>query len=179
MIRAIPVPERAPVGSVADVHGRLALQRPRPLLVRLYAALLSDGGLAGRIARRRARRFVLRSLPPAVAVAAATLVVLGVFDGLALGWPQAAALLVLFGAIAGTAARRALRAGRGEPATLREQLELGALLVVAAYAIARTAARPRNTSPMPSGAVCCTRWTRAPMSARHSSATADMVRGLL
>jgi two-component system cell cycle response regulator len=147
VIPAFPLPERAPVGSVPDVRGRLALQRPRPLLVRLYAALLAESGLAGRIARRRLRAFLLRSLLPAAAVGAGTLVVLGVFDGLALGWGQAAALLGLVAAVAGTAARRVLRAGRGEAATWREQLELGALLVVAAYAVARTGASGDGESP--------------------------------
>jgi diguanylate cyclase (GGDEF)-like protein len=141
------MPARAAIGSVPDVHGRLALQRPRPLLVRVYAALLSDSGLAGRIARRRWRRFVLRSLPPLVAVGVGTLVVLGVFDGLALGWPQAAALGVLVAALVGTGARRALRAARAEPATWREQLELGALLVVGSFVVARTGATGDGESP--------------------------------
>jgi diguanylate cyclase (GGDEF)-like protein len=144
---AIPMPIRAPVGSVADVHGRLALQRPRPLLVRIYAWLLAESGLAGRIARRRLGRFVLRSIPPVVAVGIGALVVLGVFDGLTLGWPQAGALLVLLVALAGVALRRTLRAGRGEVATWREQLELGSLLVVASFAIARTGANADGESP--------------------------------
>jgi len=144
---AVPIPRRAAIGSVPDVHGRLALQRPRPLLVRLYAGLFSEAGLAGRIARRRARRFVLRSLPPAAAVAMGTLVVLGVFDELAVGWGQAAALLGLVAALGGTIARRLLRAGAGEPATWREQLEIGALMVVAAYAVARTGVAGEAESP--------------------------------
>ena len=147
MTPAVPLAVRAPVGSVADVHGRLARQRPRPLLVRLYAFLFADAGLVGPIARRRARRFVLRCVPPAAAVATGALVVLGVFDGLALGWGQAAALLVLVAALAGTIARRVLRAGAGEPATWREQLEIGALMVVAAYAVARTGAAGEAESP--------------------------------
>ena len=112
MIPALPLTSRAAVGSVADVHARLALQRRRPALVRLWAALLSDAGVAGPLARRRARRFVLRSLPPAAAVAIAALVVLGVFDGFALGWGQAAALLVLVAALAGTGVRRGSAPGR-------------------------------------------------------------------
>jgi len=137
---AVPIPGRAPVGRVPDVHGRLALQRPRPLLVRLYAALLSDSGLLGRVARRRLRRLFLAALPGVAALGGAAAVVLGIFDGLALGWGQAAALLGLAAAVGGTALRRVLRAGRGQAATRREQLELGALLVVAAYAVARAGA---------------------------------------
>jgi diguanylate cyclase (GGDEF)-like protein len=141
------MPARAAIGSVQDVHGRLALQRPRPLLVRLYAALFSDAGLAGRIARRRWRRFVLGAVPPVVAAGVGALVVLGTFDGLALGLRQAVALAALVVAIAGAGARRALRAGRGEAATWREQLELGALLVVASFVIARSGATGDGESP--------------------------------
>jgi diguanylate cyclase (GGDEF)-like protein len=143
-----PAPARAPVGSVADVHGRLALQRPRPLLVRLYAALFSEMGIAGPPARRRARRALVGSLPPAVAAAGAALVTTGRFEPLALAWPQALALLALVAALGGTVARRALRAGAGEPATRREQLEIGALLLVAAYAVAQAAGGGEAESPL-------------------------------
>jgi diguanylate cyclase (GGDEF)-like protein len=115
--------------------------------VRLWAALFADAGLLGPLARRRARRFAVRSLPPAAAVGSAALVVLGVFDGFALGWGQAGALVVLVAALAGTGVRRVLRAGAGEPATWREQLELGSLLVVAASAVARTGAGLEGESP--------------------------------
>ena len=47
---------RAPIGATPTVRRRLALQRPRPLLVRAYAALFSDGGTFGGFARRRAGR---------------------------------------------------------------------------------------------------------------------------
>jgi diguanylate cyclase (GGDEF)-like protein len=144
---AVPVPERAPVGSVADVHGRLALQRPRPLLVRLYAVLFSEMGVAGPPARRRARRFLVQSVPAAVALSTGALVVLGAFEGPAASWPPAAALLALVAALAGTIARRAVRAGAGEPATWREQLEIGALMVVAAYAVAQAAGGGLEESP--------------------------------
>ncbi len=148
MSGALPMPARVPVGSVADVHGRLALQRPRPLLVRLYAALFSEMGVAGPQARRRARRRILRSFPPAVALATAALVVLGAFEAPAPGWRQAAALLALVAALGGTIARRALRAGAGEPAAWREQLEIGSLMVVAAYAVAQAAGGSGPESPL-------------------------------
>ncbi len=142
-----PLLDRAPIGTVADVHGRLALQRPRPLLVRLYAVLFSEMGVAGPPARRRARRFVLRCVPPAVALATGALVVLGTFEGAAPDWRQAAALLALAAALAGTIARRAVRAGAGEAATGREQLELGALMVVAASVVAQAAGGGAAESP--------------------------------
>jgi len=144
---ACPLPARAPIGTVADVHGRLALQRPRPLLIRVYAALFSEMGVAGPPARRRARRFLLRCVPPAVALASGALVVLGGFEGAAPDWRQAAALVALVAALAGTIARRAVRAGAGEAATRREQLELGALMVVGAYAVAQAAGGGAGESP--------------------------------
>ena len=62
-----------PVGSTASVQGRLAQQRPRPLLIRLYAGVLGDAGLLGGPARRRLGRFLLRSTPAATVVAASAL----------------------------------------------------------------------------------------------------------
>jgi two-component system cell cycle response regulator len=43
---------RAPIGKTPSARGRLAEQRNRPLLVRLYAALFSDMGFIGGPARR-------------------------------------------------------------------------------------------------------------------------------
>jgi diguanylate cyclase (GGDEF)-like protein len=145
----IPVaqPQRAAVGSTPTVRGRLALQRPRPVLVRLYAALLGDAGIAGAPARRRARRFVVRSLPAVVAVATAALVALRAFEARAPGWPQAAVMAALAAALGGTVWRRVARAAAGERATYREQLELGSLMVVAAYAMAQTAGAGEAESP--------------------------------
>jgi diguanylate cyclase (GGDEF)-like protein len=137
MSPAVASPQRAPVGAVAEVRARLALQRPRPLLVRLSAALSSETGVAGPPARRRAYRFVLACLPAAVALAAGALVAVRGFEPDALAWRQPAALLALVLALAGTVARRAVRAGAGERSTGREQLELGALMLVAAYAVAQ------------------------------------------
>ncbi|HET7827183.1 MAG TPA: hypothetical protein VFK90_17735, partial [Anaeromyxobacter sp.] len=68
------LPVRAPIGSAPTVRGRLALQRPRPALVRLYAALLGEAGIAGPWVRKRALAFVSRSLPAAAAVALGALV---------------------------------------------------------------------------------------------------------
>lgn len=131
-----PLPSsRAPVGSAATVQARLARQRPRPLLVRGYAALLGDIGLLGGPARRRLGRFVLRSIPPAAVVAGAALLVLRLLQGPVLGWPQAAALAGLAGAAGAVAWRRAAGAAAGRAAGYREQLELGALFLVAAQAL--------------------------------------------
>ncbi len=142
-----PVPVRAPVGSVTGVRARLSAQRPRPVLVRLYASLLGQSGAFGPAARRRARRFLVRSLPAAVAVATGALVCLRAFEGLARGWPQPLAMAALAAALAGTVWRRVVRASAGERASWREQLEIGSLMVVAAYAMAQTAGGGEAESP--------------------------------
>ncbi len=138
----VPPPTRAPVGSTPSVQSHLAAQRPRPLGVRLWAALFGDLGLAGSAARRRAGRFLLRSLPAAVVVALSTLLLLGALDGTGAGpgWPQLAALAVLAAALGAVAWRRAAGAAAGRPAGLREQAELGALFLVAALALVRSTA---------------------------------------
>jgi diguanylate cyclase (GGDEF)-like protein len=130
-----PLPaERAPVGETPTVKRRLALQRPRPILIRLYALLLSDLGLVGAPARRRAGRWALRSLPAAAALGLGALVVLRAFAP-AGGWRPLAALAALAVALGAVIGRRFLRLRAGEPAAPREQLELGALFVVAALAV--------------------------------------------
>jgi two-component system, cell cycle response regulator len=129
------------------VRGRLALQRSRPVLVRWYAALLGEAGLAGPWARRRLLASVLRSLPAAAAVLAGALLALRAFDAPCPGWPQAAALAALAAAVAGTAWRRIARAAAGARATYREQLELGSLAVLAAHATAQAAAAGEAESP--------------------------------
>ena len=133
----VPPPPRGPVGATATVQARLASQRPRPLLVRAWAALFGDLGLAGAPARRRAGRFLLRSLPAAVVVAVAALLLLRAFDPPAAGWPQLGALAALAGALGATVWRRAAGAAAGRAAAYREQLELGALFLVAALALVR------------------------------------------
>jgi diguanylate cyclase (GGDEF)-like protein len=144
---AVPLPERAPLGSTPTVRSTLARQRPRPVLVRLYAALLGEAGVAGAPARRRARRFLLRSLPPAVTVVGAALVAIGAFESPASGLPQAVALAALATALAATVWQRGSRAAAGTRATYREQLEIGSLVVVSAYAVAHAAGGGEVESP--------------------------------
>jgi diguanylate cyclase (GGDEF)-like protein len=139
--------DRAPVGGTPSVRDRLALQRRRPLLVRLWAALLGEAGLAGAPARRRARRFLLRSAPAAVTVVTGALIALRAFEVPAPGWPQAAAMAALAAALGGAVWRRVARAAAGTRATDREQLELGSLMIVAAYAVAQTAGAGDAESP--------------------------------
>jgi diguanylate cyclase (GGDEF)-like protein len=136
------------VGSARTVQEHLALQRPRPLLVRLYAAVGSDLGLVGPLARRRALRLAARSVPAAVTVAIGAGVALRAFTAPALGWPQGAMLGAAAALLAWKAWRR-LDGGRADaPAPYRAQLELGALLVVAACAVAQSAAPAAGESPL-------------------------------
>ncbi len=130
-------PPRAPLGSARDMRVRLSAQRPRPLLVSLYGALLGDAGLLGPAARRRQARFAARSIPAAVAVALSTLLALRVFADLSLGLRQAAAAAVLVTALAAAAYRTAAVARQGRRATWREGLELGSLVLVFAFAVAQ------------------------------------------
>jgi diguanylate cyclase (GGDEF)-like protein len=140
-------PERVAIGSVPSLRGRLALQRPRPVLVRLYAALLGENGLLGACSRRRLAGFLVRSLPAATGVGTGALVALRAFEARAPGWPQAAAMAALAAALAGTGWRRARRAAAGLCATYREQIEIGSLMVFGAYATAQTAAAGDAESP--------------------------------
>jgi two-component system, cell cycle response regulator len=145
------VPEgavRAPVGDTPSVQRQLVRQRRRPLLVRLYAVLCSDLGALGPPTRRRLTRFLLRSLPPAIAVAVAALVVVGGFDARALRWPQLLALGLAAAALAAKIARRVSSASAGELASYRDQLEIGSLFVVAAYAVSHSAAPTVGESPL-------------------------------
>jgi two-component system cell cycle response regulator len=144
---AAAAPGRPSLGAIAGVRAGLAFQRPRPLLVRAYAALFSEAGVAGPAARRRTLLLALRSAPAAVAIAAAALVAQGGFHAGAAGWREAGALLALVAALTGTVARRAARARAGERPTVREQLEIGALMVVAAYAVAQVAGGGEAESP--------------------------------
>ncbi|HEX9050269.1 MAG TPA: sensor domain-containing diguanylate cyclase [Anaeromyxobacter sp.] len=142
-----PLRARAPVRTTPSVRDHLGARRPRPILVRLYVAVLGDGGVAGAPARRRARRFLLRSAPAAVTVLVAALVGLRAFEVPAPGWPQAAAMAVLAVALGGLVWRRVAGAAAGQSAAHREQLELGALMVVAAYAVAQSAGAGDAESP--------------------------------
>ncbi len=130
-----------------SVRDHLAPRRPRPILVRLYAAVLGDAGLAGAPARRRARKFLVRSVPAAVTVLVAALVALRAFEAPAPGWPQAAAMAALAVALGGVVWRRVAGAAAGQGAGHREQLELGALMVVGAYAVAQSAGAGDAESP--------------------------------
>ncbi|WP_242394034.1 sensor domain-containing diguanylate cyclase [Anaeromyxobacter oryzisoli] len=141
------LPERPRMGTPPPAGRRLVLRRPRPLLVRLYAALLSDMGILGAPARRRGARFLGRSLPAAAVVALGALVPLRVFEVPLFGWPQIAAMAVLAVALGALVWRRVARAAAGEAAGYREQLELGAMFVVAAYVLAQSAAAGHGESP--------------------------------
>jgi diguanylate cyclase (GGDEF)-like protein len=133
-----PVPElaapaRAPLGSVREMRVQLSAHRDRPLLVSLYAELLSEDGLLGAAARRRMARTLARSVPAAAALAGAALVVLRRYER-AWGPEQVAGVGVLAAALAAVGWRRAAAFRTGRPAGWRESVELGALVVVLAAA---------------------------------------------
>jgi diguanylate cyclase (GGDEF)-like protein len=108
-------------------------------MVRAWGALFREAGALGRARRRRALRFLARSVPAAVVVVLTAFLWLDDFGGAALGWPQAAAVGLLLVTLAGVVLRRARASGAGRAATAREHLELGSLFVVTAYLVARTA----------------------------------------
>lgn len=133
-----PLPPRAPVGSARELRDRLAPPRSRPVLVLLWAAVLGEEGVAGPSARRRLRRAGLRSVPAMAAAGAAALLVARPAAA-PLGWREAVAGLVLAGALSAVLAGRLRGARQGKRLGRREALELGALVLVAAFALARAA----------------------------------------
>jgi diguanylate cyclase (GGDEF)-like protein len=143
-----PPPARAPIGSTATVRSRLSKQPPRPLLVRLYAGLFADGGLAGAPARRRFRRALLRALPALLCLAGAAAVVTGTFEASPLGLPGLVGLSVLALGLVGLAWRHARRRARGEKTRAREQLEGGALFLVAAAALVQVTGEGAAEPPL-------------------------------
>jgi diguanylate cyclase (GGDEF)-like protein len=130
------------------LHARLAAQRPRPVMVRLYGALFSDLGVLGHPARRRGVRFMARSAPAAVSVVVVALVLMRAFEGSTTGWPQSAALALLAGTLGAIALRRGRAAAGGRPMSLREQLEIGTLFLAGAHAVLQTAASGSLESPL-------------------------------
>ena len=141
-------PPRAPVGSARDVREHLAGTR-RPFLVGCYAALLSESGVFGPVIRRRAASNAVRALPAVIAVAVAALVVARVFVAERGGWLQGVALATLLVAVLGVSWRRARLAGEGRRASVREQLEIGALFLAAAFAVAQTSEPPSSPGDGP------------------------------
>jgi diguanylate cyclase (GGDEF)-like protein len=121
---------------VAEVRRRLPARRSRPLLVEIYAAIACEGGILGPGERRRFGRFLLRSAPAAVTAALAAALASGLFAAPSRAPAQAAALLGLGATLGAVLWRHAHRDG-GRATPLREQLELGALLLVAAHAVAQ------------------------------------------
>jgi diguanylate cyclase (GGDEF)-like protein len=99
-------------------------------------------------ARRRAARAVVGIAPGAVALLAAANVARGGFSRPSVG-PSDWAVLALLGAAASFSAVRAVRrSGEGRTARTGEQLELGALFVVGAAALAQLAASGGGEGPL-------------------------------
>ncbi len=137
----------APAGTARQPRSLLLEPRPRPLLVALYAAALGEAGLISRSRRRRLARGALRAVPAAVVAGLTALLALRLFADPVLGWRQAAALAVLLATLGTVAGLRARGAAAGRPATARQQLELGALFVVAAFAVAQASGEAASAEP--------------------------------
>lgn len=87
---------------------------------------------------RRALRLLVRALPAVVGAVAVGAVASGGFSGLQrLGLWHGALLLALLATLAVLGLRRMQREARAQPSTLREEAEVGALLLVAGYALAQ------------------------------------------
>jgi len=112
----------------------------RPALVALWAGLLGEDGIWGPGRRRRATRFLIRSLPAAAAAAAGGVLALGGFAGSPLRPAQGLGAAVLVAALGGVVWRRRRRARAGRPGSHREHLEHGTLVVLAAFAAAQAGA---------------------------------------
>jgi diguanylate cyclase (GGDEF)-like protein len=141
-------PPRAPVGSARDVRQHLAGPR-RPLLVSCYAAVLAEGGLCGPAVRRRVVSAAVRGLPGTIAAGVAALVTARAFSAERGGWLQGVSLATLLVAVLSVSWRRARRAGEGRRASVREQLEIGALFLAAAFAVAQTSEPPSSAGDGP------------------------------
>jgi diguanylate cyclase (GGDEF)-like protein len=109
--------------------------------VALYALLLGETGLWGRPVRRRATRFLLRSAPAAVAAGTTGLLALRFFSAGPPGPAQAIAGGTLCATLGAVAWRGARRAASGAAAGPRQQLELGTLVLVAAFTAAQLGER--------------------------------------
>jgi diguanylate cyclase (GGDEF)-like protein len=141
-VRAAARSPGAPRGA-RELRARHPLRRPTPLLVAAWASLLGADGVLGAAGRRRLRRAALAATPAVVALGAGALVALRAFAGRPPLPPVAAAVAgaTLLAALAAVAVRRARRAARGAPFGTREQLEAGALAVVASAAAVQLAGR--------------------------------------
>ncbi|HZY04471.1 MAG TPA: sensor domain-containing diguanylate cyclase [Anaeromyxobacteraceae bacterium] len=122
-----------------SLRERIEAQRRPPALARARGALFREAGLLGRARRRRALRLLLGSVPAAAVAACTAFLWRDDFGGTALGWPQAATGGLLLLALGGAVLRQARASAAGRAGTTREHLELGALFVVVAHLVARTA----------------------------------------
>jgi len=128
----------ARLGSARDRRARLSTApRPRALLVDAWAALLSDGGMVGAPARHRMWRFAARSAPAAVAAASGGLLAARVYADAPFGMGHALSFGALLAALGTVCWRRAATAREGRSGTLRDDLELGSLLLLLAFTVAQ------------------------------------------
>ena len=136
-VAAAPVPTR----------GRRQRLPGHPFRTWLANAWSRDDGLLGPPRRRRASRALARALPGAIALLAAAGVVRGGFARPDARIEQGAVLVLLAIACAIAGARAFRPSPAGRPSTAA-QAELGALLVVAAAAVAQMSGPPGGEGPL-------------------------------
>lgn len=107
-----------------------------------------DDGRLGPPVRRRAGRFLARTLPGGVATLAAAGVARGSFARPGIGLEEWIVLVLLGGAASLSAVRAVRRSAEGRPARVGEQLEVGAIFVVAAAALAQLASTGGGEGPL-------------------------------
>ncbi|MEY2667471.1 MAG: hypothetical protein RJA59_109 [Pseudomonadota bacterium] len=107
-----------------------------------------DDGRLGPPVRRRIGRALSRMLPGGVATLAAAGVARGSFAGPGIGPEEWFVLVLLGGAASVSAVRSIRRSAGGRPASVGEQLEIGAIFVVAAAALAQLASTGGREGPL-------------------------------
>ncbi|HET8732723.1 MAG TPA: diguanylate cyclase, partial [Anaeromyxobacteraceae bacterium] len=109
---------------------------------------IRDDGILGPPVRRRIGRAVSRATPGAIALLGAAGVVRGGFARPGTGLQEWIVLALLGGATAVAVARAVRRSGEGRAARTGEQLELGALFVVGAAALAQLGSSGDGEGPL-------------------------------
>ena len=144
-----PSPAAAATGPVRRrrqaVDGRAARNRIHGAI---HGAWHRDDGRLGPPVRRRIGRAVGRTIPGAVAVLAAAAVARGGFARPGVGLEEWGVLLLLCAAASSATLRAVRRSAEGRPARIGEQLEIGAIFVVGAAALAQLSSSRGGEGPL-------------------------------
>jgi diguanylate cyclase (GGDEF)-like protein len=144
-----PPPASAAAGAVRRrrqvLDGRVTRSR---IHAAIHGAWYRDDGLLGPPVRRRAARTAGRTLPGAAAVLAAAGVARGWFAGPGVGLEEWGVLLLLGAAASVSSVRAVRRSADGRVARVGEQLEVGAIFVVGAAALAQLTSSGSGEGPL-------------------------------